>query len=138
MADRLALSAEAGGAVGQVALVLLLADRQADVGPLAAAVDALAALGREQRHDVVAGLHERDPLADLLHDPGPLVAEHGRGVAGGIRARRGVEVGVAHAAGLEPHQHLARVRLVELDLLHRERLPELLENGRAHSHPAQR
>ncbi len=42
-------------AVGQVALVLLLADRQAEVGPRVEAVDALAALGREEGDDVVAG-----------------------------------------------------------------------------------
>ena len=138
MADLLAVAAQARRAVGQVALVLLLTDRQADVGLVAAAVDALAALGREQRHDVVAGLKERDPLADLLDHAGALVAEHRRGVAGRVRARRRVEVGVADAAGLEPHQHLARARLLELDLLHGQRLPELLENGRAHSHRGQR
>ena len=120
-------------AVRQVALVLLLADRQADVGLVAAAVHALAALGREQRDHVVAGLHERDPLAHLLDHAGALVAEDRGGVARGIRARRRVEICVAHAAGLEPHQHLTRARLLELDLLHGQRLPELLENGRAHS-----
>jgi hypothetical protein len=43
--DRLAIAREARRAVGQVALVLLLADREAEVGLRAAAVDALAALG---------------------------------------------------------------------------------------------
>ena len=41
---------------------------------------------------------------------------------------------MADAAGLEPHQHLARPRLRQLHLLHDERLPELLQHGRAHSH----
>ena len=52
--DRLAVAAQARRAVGQVALVLLLADRQAEVRAVVAAVDALAALRAEQRDDVVA------------------------------------------------------------------------------------
>ena len=55
VAERLAVAREPRRAVGQVALVLLLADREAEVRARAAAVDALAALRREQRDDVVAG-----------------------------------------------------------------------------------
>ena len=102
--------AQPGGAVGQVALVLLLADRQAEVGALVAAVDALAALGREQGDDVVAGRERVDAGADRLDHAGALVAEHGRRVAGGVDARGRVEVGVADAAGDQPHQHLALLR----------------------------
>ena len=54
MADLLAVATQASGPVGQVALALLLADREAEVGARVAAVDALAALGREQRDDMVA------------------------------------------------------------------------------------
>ena len=50
-------------AVGQVAAVLLLADRQAEVGARVAAVDALAALRREERDHVVARRDEADALA---------------------------------------------------------------------------
>ena len=39
---------------------------------------ALPALRREQRHDVVAGRHERDVLPHALHDAGALVPEHAR------------------------------------------------------------
>ena len=45
VADRLAVAREPGGAVGQVALALLVADREAQVGARALAVDALPALG---------------------------------------------------------------------------------------------
>ena len=55
VADRLAVAREPGRPVGEVALVLLLADRQAEVRPRVEAVDALAALRREERDDVVAG-----------------------------------------------------------------------------------
>jgi hypothetical protein len=34
-------------------------------------VHALAALGREERHDVVADRERRDALADRLDDPAP-------------------------------------------------------------------
>ena len=80
------------------------------------------------------GPHERDALADPLDDAGALVPEHGRGVSGRVGARRGVEVGVADAARLEPHQHLAGARLGEVDLLDDERRAELLEHRSAHLH----
>ena len=77
---------------------------------------------------------ERDALADALDDAGALVAEHGRRVAARVGARGGVEVGVADAARLEPHEHLARAGLGEVDLLHGERLAELLQDCGAHLH----
>jgi hypothetical protein len=97
-------------------------------------VDALAALGREQGDDVVAGRHALDVLAGRLHDAGALVAEDRGRVAGRVGAARGVEVGVAHAAGGEPNEHLAGLRAVELDVLDDERLRELLQDGRANAH----
>ena len=69
-----------------------------------------------------------------LDDAGALVPEHGRRVAGRVGARRRVEVGVADAAGDEADEHLARARLGELDLLHDERLAELLEYRGADLH----
>ena len=59
VADAVALAGDPGGAVGQEALVLLLADRHAEVGPRVEAVDALAALGREEGDDVVARARAR-------------------------------------------------------------------------------
>ena len=114
MTDPLAVARQPGGAVGEIATVLLLANRQAEVGLGAAAVDALAALGREQRDDVIAGRDQPCVLADPLDDAGALVPEHGRCVSGGIGARGRVEIRVADAARLEPHERLARPRLLEL------------------------
>jgi hypothetical protein len=99
-------------------------------------VDALAALRREQRHDVVAGGDARHALADLLDHAGPLVPQHGGRVAGRVGPAGRVEVGVTHAAGGQPHEHLATPGPVELDVLDDERLGELLQNGGANPHGA--
>ena len=80
------------------------------------------------------GASEATSGADRLDDAGALVAEHGRRVAGRVGAGGGVEVGVADAAGGEPDQHLPGPRLGQLDLLHRERLAELLQHRGAHLH----
>ena len=45
-----------------------------------------------------------------------------------------VQVGAADADGRHPHEHLARARLVELDLVHLERPSLLVEDGRAGDH----
>jgi hypothetical protein len=132
--DRLAVAREARRPVGQVTEPLLLADRHAEVRARIAAVHALAALRREQRHHVVADGHVEHALADRLHDAAALVPEHGRRVARRIGAGRGEEVRVADPARLEPHQHLAGARLGEIELLHLERLAEALEHGGADLH----
>ena len=71
---------------------------------------------------------------DRLDDAGALVAEHAVRVAGRVGARGGVQIGVADPARLEPDEHLARARLGELDVLHDERLPELLQDGGPDAH----
>ena len=134
MTHRLAVARQSRRAVGQVALVLLLADRETEVRARAQAVDALAALRREERHHMVARRDGRHVCADALDDARALVPEHGRRVAGRIGARRGVEIGVADAAGGEPDEHLAGPGLSKVDLLDDERLPELLENCCANLH----
>ena len=113
--QRLAAAREPRRAVGQVAEALLVADRDAAVRARALAVHALPALRGEQRHDVVARLHERHAGADPLDDARALVPEHAGRVARGVGARRGVEVGVADAARDEAHQHLAGLRLGQVD-----------------------
>ena len=123
VADLLAVAREPHGAVGEVAEVLLGADRHAEVGARVDAMHALAALGREERHHVVAGCQRGDPLADLLDHAGALVAEDRRGVAGGIGAGGRVHVGVADAAGRQAHQHLAGAGLGQLHLLDGEGRP---------------
>ena len=97
-------------------------------------MDALAALGGEQRDHVVAALYKRDSLPHPLDDAGSLMTEDARRVTGRIGARGRVQVGVANAAGDEANQHLAGPRLRELDLLNNERLAERLEHGSANLH----
>ena len=80
------------------------------------------------------GPDERHALPHALDDAGALVAEDARRVPGRVGARGRVEVGVADAAGGEPDEHLAGLRLREVDLLDDERLPELLEHGGADPH----
>ena len=134
MTDRLAARREPRRPVRQVALVLLLANREAEVRAVASAVDALAALRREERDDVIADGERADAVADLLDDARALVPEHGRRVPRRVGAGRGVQIGVAHAARDEANEHLARARLGELDLAHDERRSELLEDGCSDSH----
>jgi hypothetical protein len=130
----LTASRKARRPIRQVALVLLVADGETEVRLRASAVDALAALRREERDDVVAGLDRGDTVADLLDDSSALVSEHRRRVARRIGARGGVEIGVAHTAGDETHERLPGPGLGEIDLLDGERLPELLEHRRANPH----
>ncbi len=99
-------------------------------------MDALPALRREQRHDVVAGLDERDALADPLDHARALVPEHARGVPRRVGAGGRVEIRVADAAPDETNERLAGLRLGELDLLDGERLAEFLEHGGADTHRA--
>jgi hypothetical protein len=134
VADRLAVARQPGGAVRQEPLTLLLADREAEVRARVAAVLALAALRREERDHVVAHRHVAHALADALDHARTLVPQHRRRVARRIGARSRVEIRVAHPAGDEPDEHLARLRLRELELLQLERLPETLEHCGAHLH----
>ena len=136
MPELAAVAREPGRAVGEVPEVLLVADRDAAVRAVAPAVDAFSALGREERHHVVAGPDERHALPHALDDAGALMAEDARRIAARIGARGRVEVGVADPAGGEPDEHLAGPGLREVDLLDDERLPELLEHGGADPHAA--
>src|SRR4029450_2952542 len=88
-----------------------------------------AALRREERHHVVARHDRRHPRTDLLDNARALVPEHGRRVAGRIGARGRVQIRVAAPARDEPDEHLACLRLRQVDLLDDERLTEPLEDG---------
>ena len=76
---------------------------------------------------MVTGHDGADAVADLLDDTRAFVPEHGRRVAGGVGAGRRVQVGMADAAGDEAYEDLASLGLGQVDLLHLERLTELLE-----------
>ena len=84
---------------------------------------------------MVAGRDVGDALADGLDHAGALVAEHGRGVAGGVDAGGRVHVGVADAAGDESDERLSGARPGQLELLHDQRPAELLEQRGANPHP---
>ena len=112
-----------------MALVLLLADGEAEIGAVIAAVLALAALRREERDDVIAWRDVRHTVAHALDDTGAFMSQHGRRVTGGIGAGGRVEVGMTHAAGHEPHEHLALLRFGEVELLNHQRSTEFLEDG---------
>src|ERR1700749_5057971 len=77
---------------------------------------------------MVAGPQARTPLAHALDDPRPLVPEHRGRVARGVDSGGGVHVGVADAARLQTHQHLARPRFGEVELADGEGLAELLQH----------
>ena len=128
MADRLTVPGQAGGAVGQVALVLLLPNREAQIGARAQAMDALAALRREQRDDVIPRPERVDAVAHALDNARAFMPKDGRRVAGGVGAGRGVEVRVADAAGDQADEHFTCLRLLERDLLDDERRPELFQH----------
>ena len=59
------------------------------------------------------------------------MADHERTGPGPLAVAQ-VEVGVAHAAGQDPDPDLALLRLVEDQLLDRDRLTGLLEDGGTH------
>ena len=85
---------------------------------------------------MVALLQVAHAGAELLDDAGALVAEDGRLVTGRIGAGGGEEVRVADAAGDEPDEDFAVLRLRQVELLHLQRLPEFLEDGGAGLHAA--
>ena len=85
---------------------------------------------------MVARLHRAHAVADALDHACALVPEHGGRVARGVGAGGREEIGVAHAAGHEPDEHLSCAGLGQLELLHLERRPERLEHGGADLHDA--
>src|SRR5262249_25591622 len=126
--DRLAVARQPRRPVWQVALVLLLADREAEGRARVEAVRALAALWREERHDVVAGGDGGHAVPAPLDDTRALMTQHRRRVTGRVGARGREQIGVADAARDETNKDLARLRLCQLDVLHLERPAELLEH----------
>jgi hypothetical protein len=77
---------------------------------------------------MVTRLDERYALADPLDDAGALVAEDAGRIPRGVGPGCRVQVGVTDAAGDESDEHLTGPRIRQVDLLHDERLTELLEH----------
>src|SRR5690606_26672088 len=114
--DRLALVAEAGGAVRHQALALSGAHRAAEVGLAGGAELALAALGGIQRDHVVAHRYRGHALADRLDDAATLVAEDAGEDAFGVLAGQGIGVGVANTGGDDAYQHFAGLGRLDVHL----------------------
>src|SRR6202000_3243916 len=72
--DRLALVAEARGAVGHHALALGGADLGAEIGLLAEAAFTLPAFRRVERDHMIARLHRGDTWSHFTNDAGALMA----------------------------------------------------------------
>ncbi len=116
MVDRLALVAEAAGAVGHHALALGSADRGTEVGFLAEAAFALAAFRRVERNDVISRLHRDHAGAHLADDAGALMAQDRWKKSFAVQAVERVGIGVADARRLDFDEDLAGFRALEIDL----------------------
>jgi len=86
-----------------------------------------------EKHERIAGREARHVLADCHHHAGALVAEHGgqRRIVVTVAA---VLVGLAHAAGDDPHQQLVGTRIGEIERLDRERAEALARDRRGDLH----
>ncbi len=85
----------------------------------------------ERGDDAVARREAGDAGADLLDDPRDLVAEHARRRERDL-ALHHVQIGVAHAAPVHAHEHLAGERSRPGRSLDAERLARPLQHHRAH------
>ena len=113
VAQLVAVPVEPRGAVRQVALVLLVADGEAEVGRSDRQWMHSRHWGENSVTTWSPGATLVTPSPTSSTTPDALVAEHRRRVAGGVGAAGGVEVGVADAAGRQAHEHLARPRPLE-------------------------
>jgi hypothetical protein len=90
---------------------------------------AAAAARRDEREDdVVAHLEALDTRAELLDDPGTLVAADGGQQRDAVTDPH-VVVRMAQPGGLDPDQNLVELRRIELDLLDAPRRPGFPEDG---------
>src|SRR6266851_10244327 len=92
---------------------------------------AISAENRETRDHMVARLDIAHRLADFLDDSCRLVAEH-RGGRMRVVAVDEMKVAVAYAACDRPQQHLAILRLVDIDIFDSERLLWPMKHGGFH------
>ncbi|MOA00527.1 hypothetical protein D3C78_1198970 [compost metagenome] len=113
--ERLAFVAEARGAVGHHTLALGGAHLLAQVGLAGQAELALAAFGRVERNDVVAGLERGHAFAHFDHHARAFMAQHGGEQAFGIVAAQREGVGVTDAGVRDLHQHFAALRRRDVD-----------------------
>ncbi len=103
----------------------------AEIVPSAGAVGTRAARHDERADDPCPDRRPGDVLTERRDGAGDLVSKHG-----GHRERhftlQNVQVGMAHAAGGDPHEHLTAARLRHRNPLDRERLPGPGQHGCQH------
>ena len=124
--DLCAVAVEAARAVLHRGVVP--ADVLAEVQLPARTLTAVAAIGEPRQEDVIPRLQSVHARSHLLDDAGALVPQHD-GKLGRVDPLGDVEVGVADTARRHPHEHLAGLRRVELELLDDERLAERPQDG---------
>ncbi|MPN43710.1 hypothetical protein SDC9_191270 [bioreactor metagenome] len=122
MEDRLAVLAEAAGAVRHQAFALGGADRLAQVGLARQAELALAAFRGIERNHMVADSDRGHAFADRFNDAAPFVTEDGRKDPFRIGAGQGEGIGVADAGGNNAYQHFPGFRRGDVDFGDFERL----------------
>ena len=129
-AQVLALSMVAAGAVGELHARGRDPTEITEVAVPGGATWAATTCRHEPEDDVIPGCHREHSWADFHHDTGALVAADARRFAGctGKVTSDQVLIAVAHPAGRQLHQHLARLRRIELDLLDAPRRMPLPQN----------
>ena len=83
--------------------------------------------------DPVAHRHAVDPLAELGHHPGDLVAEGDRRPGRGEQPVEEVQLGAAHPGRCDVDQHVAWARPGPVDILNGERTTRPVETHGTHS-----
>jgi hypothetical protein len=130
----LAFDLEARGAVVHAAGHRRHGGGIAQVWFAASAVAAAAATVEPGEDDVIAGLYRSDSRADRFDDTGAFVADDDRR-RHWQDAALDAEVAVADAAGDDLDQHLALLRVLELDSFDLERFIETGKHGGTHLDP---
>ncbi len=131
MKDLLAVAGEPGGAVGHQPLALRGANGLAQIGLAGPAEAALAALGRVQGDDVIAGAEPGDTRSDLLDDTAALMPEDGGENAFRVGPGKGEGVCVAHAGRHDTHEDFALLRPGDVHFLDLQGLACAPGHGRA-------
>src|ERR1035437_5207794 len=132
--NRLALVAEAGGAVGHQALALRRPNGGAEVGLAAETAFALAAFGSVERNHMIAGLHRSYACSHFTNNLGPFMAEDRWKDSFAVETIQRVSVGVTDAGRLYFNKDFAGLRSVQIKLDDLERFLSFERDGGAGFH----
>ena len=134
MHDGLALVAKAARPVRHQPLALRRADRRAEIGLVARAALALAALRRIERDHMVAHFKRLHTLADFHDNARAFMAEDRREDTFRVRTRQRESVRMADARRLDLHQHLALLGPIKLHSFDFQRLSFFKSHSGTHIH----